>query len=386
MRYVVSTAPSLRARFAWFLVLSLNLLGTTPRAAQAAFASIVNYALPNPAGFTNAQPYAIGAGQTIGAVNSPNEHAIIWTAPFGNIIDLNPSSITYYSSGLGTDGANQVGYGGGSGTGNVSHALLWSGTAASAVDLNPTLLGSFTSSYAYAVSGNQQAGYGFGAATDGNNHALLWTGTSASAVDLNPSGAVDSEALANTNGQQAGYASVPNQHAFLWTGTAASGVDLNPSGISSSSVYGMGGGQQVGQGGNHAYLWTGSAASAVDLNPTGFNYSKAVSTNGTQQVGYGFGSNTGGYNALFWSGSADSFVNLQSYLPAADSWTSSQAYSVDSAGHIYGIATGTVNGVSGQFAIEWVELPEPGTFAFFGIVAGGVLLRRSTPRIIRKTA
>jgi hypothetical protein len=355
----------------------------TPRITHAAFASIVNYALPNPAGFTNAQPYVIASDQTIGAVNSPSEHAIIWTAPFGQIVDLNPSNITYYSSGLGTDGANQVGYGGGSGTNQVSHALLWSGTAASAVDLNPSLLGSFTSSYAYSVSGNQQAGYGFGAATGGNNHALLWTGTAASAVDLNPGGAVDSEALANNNGQQVGYADAPNRHAILWSGTAASAVDLNPTGITSSTAYGIGGGQQVGQGDNHAFLWTSSAASAIDLNPTGFNYSKAVSTNGTEQVGYGFGSFTNGYNALFWSGSADSFVNLQSYLPATDTWTSSQAFSVDSAGHIYGIANGTVNGVTGQFDVEWAELPEPGMFTLFGILGGALMLRRSRRENIR---
>ena len=96
-------------------------------------------------------------------------------------------------------------------------------------------------------------------------------------------------------------------------------IDLNPSGFfNNSCAYGTSGTQQVGWGFGsasgyyeHALLWSGSADSYVDLNPSGFDWSYAYWTDGTQQVGYGSGSATGYFwHALFWSGSADSYIDL----------------------------------------------------------------------------
>jgi hypothetical protein len=61
----------------------------------------------------------------------------------------------------------------------------------------------------------------------------------------------------------------------------------------------------------------------------------------------------GNERALLWSGTAASAVDLQLDLPSADTWTSSTAYTIDAAGNVFGVATGTYNGVTGEFAAEW---------------------------------
>jgi len=92
----------------------------------------------------------------------------------------------------------------------------------------------------------------------------------------------------------------------------------------------------------HAFLWSGPNGSVVDLNPTnltGFTESDAYATNGTQQVGFGDGSATGNNDdALLWSGTANSAIDLQLLLPAAGTWTSSYADSIDAEGDVYGTA------------------------------------------------
>ena len=69
----------------------------------------------------------------------------------------------------------------------------------------------------------------------------------------------------------------------------------------------------------------------------------------------GYGIDTSGDNhALLWIGSGDSAVDLQTLLPATGTWTDSTAYSIDSTGHIYGIADGTYSGMTGTFGVEWL--------------------------------
>jgi hypothetical protein len=214
------------------------------------------------------------------------------------------------------------------------------------VDLNPTNLGGFTYSESRGTSGTQQAGDG---GTGSIDHALLWSGTAASAVDLNPT---------------------------------------NLSGFTYSEANGTNGTQQVGDGygsgtgdNHHALLWSGTAASAVDLNPTnltGFDISVALATNGAQQVGDGAGSATGGSShALLWSGTADSAVDLQLLLPSNGTWIHSLACGIDGAGNVYGLAAGTLNGVTGPFAVEWSPVPEPASLGLLAL-AGGMLLMRRT--------
>ena len=85
-------------------------------------------------------------------------------------------------------------------------------------------------------------------------------------------------------------------------------------------------GQQVGSGAlpgfvNHALFWTGSADSVVDLHPSGFTDSGAVGVSAGQQVGWG--STVLHDHALLWMGSADSVVDLN-----PSGFTDSYAYAV----------------------------------------------------------
>jgi hypothetical protein len=309
----------------------------------------------------------------------------------GTGINLNPnllSGITT-SGAYGTNGSQQVGYGEGTGTGSVNHAMLWNGTSASAVDLNPSGLDGITTSVAYGIDGTQQVGNGSAGGLQPSPHALLWTGTAASAVDLNPSGLgiTQSQAYGISGPQQVGFGSgtVTGAHALLWTGTAASAVDLAPTNlaITNSYAFSTSGGEQVGEGSGtetgsafHALMWNGSAASAVDLNPTnlaGIQTSDAYGTNGIEQVGYGYGSGTTGNvaSAMLWAGTAASAVNLQTVLPATGTWTESFADTVDSSGNVYGFADGSFDGVTGQFAVEWLAGAAPGPVSWAAAVSGG---------------
>jgi hypothetical protein len=113
----------------------------------------------------------------------------------------------------------------------------------------------------------------------------------------------------------------------------------------------------------------------VDLNPYVFTSSFAVATNGTQEVGDGIETGNN-YQALLWTGTADSAVNLQALLPLTGTWTASSAAALDSFGDIYGIAQGTFNDVTGFFAVEWSPVPEPTTGSMLLIICAGTLLRR----------
>jgi hypothetical protein len=173
---------------------------------------------------------------------------------------------------------------------------------------------------------------------------------------------------------------------MLWNNSAASAVLLEPTkltGFNQTFALGTSGNQQVGWGYNtiaghdEALLWSGTAASAVNLNPTGFGSSSANATNGFQQVGLAEVGASAPDHAVLWTGTADSWVDLQPFLPATGTWTDSDAYSIDTAGHVYGMADGTFNGVTGTFAVEWtVPVPEP---------AGGLvmLLLVATPLVSR---
>jgi uncharacterized membrane protein len=100
----------------------------------------------------------------------------------------------------------------------------------------------------------------------------------------------------------------------------------------------------------HALLWHGTAASMIDLQPSGFKDSCARAAHGNVQVGYGHTSSTGTIHALLWKGGANTAVDLQQYLP--NTFTSSEAYAIDSAGDILGSAysTSTVS----WHAVVWV--------------------------------
>ena len=111
-----------------------------------------------------------------------------------------------------------------------------------------------------------------------------------------------------------------SEHALLWN-SAGTGIDLNAAGspYTNAAVYATDGVNQVGigwgtsTGGQYnAILWSGTSASAVDLQPTnlsGFTSSYADDVSGSQQAGYADGPATG-IHAMIWNGSANTAIDL----------------------------------------------------------------------------
>jgi hypothetical protein len=374
-----------------------------PLAMGQTYSCSIMYPLTLPNGSASESIEDVTANQAVGVVGGPSgTDAFLWstTGP----VNLSPTNSPESNSvAVGTGGAQQVGDGLVPGDGGF-HAFLWTGTANSVVDLNPTDLGNVSQSQAYATTGAQQVGYAYIITgtnprfETGNYHAVLWTGTANSAVDLNPtdlSGITTSFAYGTDGSQQVGdgnangFFGEPGA-ALLWSGTAASAVNLSPTNLSQilvSEAIGVSGSQQVGYGEvagqgerYHALLWTGTAASAVDLNTTdvGTPYSEALATNGVQQVGFGYSINSAtdafeNLQALLWTDTAASAVDLETFLPSNDSWTSSSADSIDSNGNVFGYAIDSNNN---YFAVEWSPVPEPTMDTVLLTIAAGLLLRR----------
>ncbi len=285
-------------------------------------------------------------------------YPLTWSGPGSNPVVLLPQFYVEgwaYGAGghliVGTLITNNGGYFG------YHHAALWKGSSHSFTDLNPN--GSCGScspgSNAYDTNGTFIAGSG-----GSPQHALLWNLQNLKTpVDLNPAGAAYSEAYVVRGTTQAGYAfssSTNSYHAVLWHGSATSAVDLTPSSVSSAYATGLGSQSEVGCGTlvgmtvAHALLWYGTAASMIDLQPTGFTDSCARAAHGNVQVGYGHVSGTNALHALLWNGSANTAVDLQQYLP--NTFTSSEAYAIDTAGDILGSAYST--STRSWHAVVWV--------------------------------
>jgi hypothetical protein len=348
-------------------------------AEAAVYSGAILYSLNPPA--SSSDPFVMTdatAGQVVGYSYTESQ-AVVWSAPSGSNAELLPSGINAALVNA-TDGTHQIGFGR---NGANWNAMLWSGSAASAINLNPT---GFTQSYGEGVLGSQQVGYGYGKTTTNNNdHALVWSNAASSVMDLNPSAFTISEALGTNGAKQVGFGTPTADynsdlntisHALMWFGTAASAVDLGPAGFTASNADGIdaGGTQEVGSGtptGDasnvaHALLWYNTASSAVDLNPAGATNSFALATNGSFQVGSADG------DATLWYGTADSAVDLNALLPSTDTWTTSSATSIDSAGNIYGYAEDAAGNYD---AVEWSPVPEPTSAALLGLGAIGLLAR-----------
>lgn len=151
----------------------------------------------------------------------------------------------------------------------------------------------------------------------GLTHAFLWTPSSDSLVDLQPAGFKSTTVSATNGATQVGFGTLlPNgpTHAMRWSGSAESAVDINPPGASYSQAEGISADGQIVGSANfgtsiHATLWTND--NVIDLHPaTGYTQTHAARTDGTHQVGGGVVPGASGWQALVWSGSADSVVNL----------------------------------------------------------------------------
>jgi hypothetical protein len=64
-------------------------------------------------------------------------------------------------------------------------------------------------------------------------------------------------------------------------------------------------------------------------------------------------------HALLWRGTADSVVDLQSLLPSEFAIANSEAWQIDDAGKIFGIAYAN----AGAYAVEWSPVPESASLA-----------------------
>jgi len=351
-------------------------------ARAATYVGVDLYTLQAPAQLLNFSARDAFGGQVGGraaALLSDNFHAILWSGPAGQPIDLTPTGVVTASV-----NALVVGQQVGSFTPEVStgtfgpHAAIWSGTPASLVDLNPS--SELTTSVALGTDGSHQVGYVAVSGLPGPSRipkAALWSGSAASVINLHPAGYTQSQANAVRDGQEAGQAATgTSNHAILWTGTPASAIDLNPAGADSSFALGVGSGQQVGVANfpgfsSHAALWSGTAGSFVDLTPPGSPntvFSEALDVRGGVQVGFiQFGSFD---HAYLWMGTPASATDLHLFLPA--NLEDSRALSIDAAGNIFGLAGDT----SGHtHAVEWSPVPEPSTLAL--LCVGLILLGSS---------
>jgi hypothetical protein len=296
-------------------------------------------------------------------------HALIWNGSIASQIDLHPPGFqgsVLYAMGAG----QQVGE---VGNGTITHGALWGGTAASFVDLHPD---GFNNSYLRGTDGLHQVGRADG-------HAGIWSGTAASFVDLNPVGSAFSEALAVQGNKQLGRANVPstvNRHAYLWSGDPNTGIDLNPAGFYETWGQAIDGDDQVGYGYGEVYtnmaaiVWHGSATNYTVLNPPGITGCLAAAAAGGKQIGRS-GIN-GELHASLWSGTAESFVDLHTFLPAG--YTSSQASAIDPVtGDIVGFAD---IGIQVRSVIIWRPVPEPASLIALALGVAGLAGRRRSPR------
>jgi hypothetical protein len=256
---------------------------------------------------------------------------MLWTIGSPTAIDLHPSGWAY-SGASGTSLGNQVGNAW-SADGSASHAIVWSGSAASAIDITPPGYNAGVS----AISGTDVGGamvslsnpYGYGV-------AALWHGFNNAPINMSPAPGdptVGSGIFCLSGNQQGGYvyySSTNLQHAVIWSGTPGSMVDLNPdASIVNSYVQGTNGTQQCG---------------TAQIN--GYAHQQC----GTAQI-------NGYAHAAVWSGSASSFVDLQTFLPSNVLY--SNAYAIDADGNICGYATFTdpVTGYYAGHAVMWKYTP-----------------------------
>ena len=339
--------------------------------ADAAWTYTDLYTIGAPVGFGSVSPGLLStAGLTtitqagsvvIGFGDGNGRHPLLWNTSSPSGIDLNPTGATA-SAANATDGMSTVGY---VWDNTGIHAALWTGFGSASYVPLPTPVGISSSSVsAFGVSGDEQVGSGTSA--DGTGYAIIWHGADNTPTTLPPPIGYAHAAAYSTDGvHQVGRAfpAGSNAHAVMWSGSALSMVDLNPSGASDSEALGVGGGQEVGDaalgGGTHAIVWNGSS-SFVDLNPSPSETSSALATNGSMQVGY---SHYDSYHALVWHGSADSYFDLSTVLPA--SWQSDihhvrHSWAMSIVGDdIFGIA---VDNTSAYHVIEWSQVSLPGDF------------------------
>jgi hypothetical protein len=335
------------------------------------------YSVLNPPGQAAAGIYTVGPGMAAGFTGPfSSAHAVIWPSlSSSNAIDVTPAGATE-SQITGTNGTQHVGNTVISG---VRRASLWNGSTFTS--LHPS---GYSLSYANDTDGTHQ--FGFARDTGGNDHAFMWSGTAASGVNMDPPGARASRIFATAAGRQVGDAEYPppdlgNRKAGYWTGTAASFTLLPlPANTVSSDALAISpdgqsfGGEVLNSAQNTAFLWLNGGATLISLHPAGATNSGVSAMDNHFQVGaagFGFGD-----AAALWQGSAASFVNLSSFLPAnygnaGASGVYSTAADVWVGGYAFNTTTSTYQ------AIVWHNtIPAPGSSLVLACAVGAALRRR----------
>ena len=293
--------------------------------------------------YRRAQVYSVqGLHQAGIALEDSRIRAGYWSGSAKSWIDLDSPDFEFGSVANAVDGNVIVGesFHPDMEGGDVSRATMWFADTGQYINLHPDFA---ESSRAHAAFGRWQAGE---IRVNDDNHAAIWNGTATSVIDLNPPKQVNSYILGMHGDLQVGYAQGPLSHACTWRGDVESWVDLHPEIAFASQGNGTDGVQQVGwtiflEGNviDHPALWQGTAESYIDLLPTAWRDGKALGVWQGRQTGYARRSLNGGgddYRALVWSGAADDFVDLHSFLPAGqylrsfgyDIWNDDQTWFV----------------------------------------------------------
>jgi hypothetical protein len=241
-----------------------------------------------------------------GAPPAGNSRALFWVGA-GAPTNLHPAGAEYASSlAHGGGGQLQVGNVGGAIdcaecgiTGMDDHACVWNRTAVSFRRLHSL---THRETIAWGTDGTKIVGSGTHRG-DGSINAILWNTTTSIGVNIRPSGSTSSRAFSVWGNQQGGY----------FTSAATAGLQ-------------------------HACIWAGSAASAIDLNPNATFQSSRVTTvrNGLQVGAASPISNPSRNQAIGWHGSAATWINLHSRLPAMYQTWNSSADGIDQLGNIVG--------------------------------------------------
>ena len=150
--------------------------------------------------------------------------------------------------------------------------------------------------------------------------------------------------------------------AALWNGTAESYRSIHPSGFVGSAIHDLFPTGMVGIGmldgpfteapRSHALLWIGE--DMIDLHPLNVYASTATESDGTTQLGLFRASATSEWKACMWTGTAESFVNLHTFLPSEYLFSKATAVSGK---QIFGYAMKeTRSGIMTNYAVVW-KLP-----------------------------
>lgn len=372
LEYNFSTGSGEHSRFTGVSGILMRVLGFV---SALAFGSLASFASADwsvvyldPAVGLGSSASGVSDGQQSGDVDG---FAAVWSGNAASWVNLQPDGVIF-SYATANAGGQQIGT-------VLTDSLLyraglWTGTAASFVDLTPN---SMSEAFGTDTDGIQQVGWG----KIGNARAAcLWSGTTASFVQLNAPGGGNTWGHGVHNGKQVGAAMIgANQVAAMWSGSSASFVNLGPAGASNSEASAIYGNTQGGSanftGAWEAVMWNGTAESCIQLSPVASASSNVNAMFENYQVGDVY-MNDDFFHASLWNGSAASWFDLSSLLPANYGDAIALGVWGDGANlYITGHAKNTTT--NRDEAVMWVQsVPEPASTAIMAVGLLGLAAKR----------